>query len=296
MRFELPCPYRADAELAPFTTFRMGGRVPLLAEPRNREELAAVLRHLRAEGAPFRILGGGANVVIDDRGLDEAVVLTGGHSFVVREGEDTRVLRVGAGLSIPRFVAQARDMGMAGAECLVGIPGTMGGATAMNAGGRHGQLSDIARRVRVLLPSGDEEELPVTAETFGYRRSIFGEELIVLETVVELTPGNREASSALVRRYLKEKSDAQPLTEKSAGCVFKNPPGQSAGRLLDGAGAKGMRVGDAAVSAKHANFIVNRGAARMKDVLRLVDDMRAAVRERMGLLLETEVRFWVHEG
>jgi UDP-N-acetylmuramate dehydrogenase len=289
---KLPCPHRTDVELAPLTTFKMGGPVPLVAEPRNREEFVAVVNRLREEGRPFRVLGGGANVLIDDRGLEEAIVLTTGISFLQRDAEDTSRLRLGAGLSIPRFVTAVRSMGRSGAECLVGIPGSIGGATVMNAGGRHGQLSDIARRVRVLLPDGEEEELAVDASTFGYRRSIFGPDLIVLETIVELQPGDKQRSDAQIREYLKEKSAAQPLTQRSAGCVFKNPPGDSAGQVLDRAGAKGMRVGDAAVSSKHANFIVNQGRATLADVSTLIERMRRSVRDDSGILLQTEVLIW----
>ncbi|MBI4881518.1 MAG: UDP-N-acetylmuramate dehydrogenase [Planctomycetes bacterium] len=292
MNVHLPCPARSDLELAPFTTFRMGGRAPLVAEPRNREEFVAAVAALRAQGLSFRVLGGGANLFIDDRGIDEVVVLSAGMSFMLREAEDTRLLRLGAGLSLPRFVASARAMGRSGAEFLAGIPGSVGGATVMNAGGRHGELSGIARRVRVLLPSGAEEEVAAGAGTFGYRASIFGPEMIVLETVVELEQGDRKQSGELMRACLKEKGAAQPLTRRSAGCVFKNPPGQSAGRMLDLAGCKGQKCGGAEVSEKHANFIVNAGGATLQDVLALVRRMREAVLERYATALELEVEIW----
>ncbi|MFH0945571.1 MAG: UDP-N-acetylmuramate dehydrogenase [Planctomycetota bacterium] len=295
MKLKLPCPTRTDVGLAPLTTFKMGGKVPLLAEPRNREEFVAVIRSLREEQLTFRILGGGANVLVDDRGLDDVVVLTNGITFMLREGEDTRTLRLGAGLSIPQFVQAVRQMGRTGVECLVGIPGSIGGATVMNAGGRHGQFSDIARRVSILTPESEEQEHEVTPETFGYRRSIFGGEVIVLETVVELEKGDRDRSDELIRQYLKEKSLAQPLTERSAGCVFKNPPGDSAGRILDRAGAKGMSRGGAAVSEKHANFLVNRGGATLADVRSLIEEMQQVALEKCGIELQTEVLIWDRE-
>lgn len=296
MKLKLSCPTRTDVALAPLTTFRMGGRVPLLVEPRNREEFKAAIGELRREGLSFRVLGGGANLLIDDTGLDDIVVLSSGLSYTMRESEDTRVLRLGAGLSIPRFVTQTRDMGRTGAECLVGIPGTIGGATVMNAGGRHGWLSHIVRRVRVLLPDGQEEELAVNDEMFGYRSSIFGDELIVLETVVELEEGDRDRSDEQIRTYLKEKNLAQPLTRKTAGCVFKNPPDGSAGKLLEAAGVKGWREGDAEVSEIHANFILNLGEARMVDTSRLIRRMQHAVLEQSGVELHTEVRLWARDN
>ena len=274
----------------------MGGTTPLLIEPRNREEFVDCIRRLRGEGTRFRLLGGGANILIDDRGIDEAIVLTSGVTFVQRDGEGTEILRLGAGVSIPWFVQHVRTMKLTGAECLVGIPGTIGGATVMNAGGRHGWLSAIARRVHVLNADGEEEVIDVDDSTFAYRTSIFGDDRIVLETVVELTPGDPKASSDLIRTYLKEKSAAQPLTQKSAGCVFKNHRNDdvqwSAGKLLDAAGVKGMSEGGVAVSEKHANFIVNRGGATMADVVALVGRMRDAVQESAGVTLGTEVKSW----
>ena len=295
LNLPLTAPSRDDAPIAGYTTFGMGGAPRLLIEPRNREELAEAVNTLRAEGIPFRMLGGGANVIVDDRGLEEAVVLTTGFTFMQREGEDTLTLRLAAGLPIPTFISRMREIGQTGAECLVGVPGTIGGATVMNAGGRHGWLSEIVRRVRVLLPDGSEEEMEATDDTFGYRSSIFGDDKIVLETVVELQPGDKNEIRDRGREILKEKSAAQPLTQKSAGCVFKNPDGGSAGRLLDAAGLKGLRVGDAAVSDKHANFIVNHGGATMTDVQALIAEMRRRVHEEHGVELEREVKVWSRE-
>ncbi len=296
--FKLPCPARVDAPLHDLTTFGMGGRVPILVEPRDVAEFAAAIQVLKKEGHPFRVLGGGANVMIDDRGLDEVVVLTKAVSRIVREGEGTTVLRLGAGVSIPGFVVKCREMSLTGAECMVGIPGTIGGATVMNAGGRHGWFSSIARRVRFLAQDGAEQEIAADDKTFAYRHSIFGD-CVVLETVVELKPGDAKAVQEATKTILKEKSAAQPLTEKSAGCIFKNPPaeqGGSAGKVLEAAGVKGMRVGDAVVSEKHANFIVNRGQAKFKDVMALIEKMKQAVFETQGVKLETEVKVWAHEA
>lgn len=291
-----PCPTRTRVPVAALTTFGMGGEVPLLLEPRNRDELVAAIRALRDEGIPFRILGGGANVLIDDRGLDAAVVSTGKFAFIQREGDDTRLLRLAAGLPIPTFVVRMREMGHAGAECLVGIPGTMGGATVMNAGGRHGWLSSIVRRVRVLLADGTETEMEPDPTTFGYRSSVFGDDRIVLETVVAVEPGDRAAIRDRGREILKEKSAAQPLTQKSAGCVFKNPRGRSAGKMLEEAGVKGLRIGGAMVSDKHANFIVNLGGATLRDVNALIHEARRRVFERFGVELEREVKVWERES
>lgn len=292
--FQAPCPARYDVALRDHTTFRMGGKVPILLEPRNREELAAAVRRLREDGIPYRMLGGGANILIDDVGLDEAIVLTTGFAFMVRDNEEGTALRLGAGLSIPQFVTKTREMGLTGAECLVGVPGTMGGATVMNAGGRHGWLSSIARRVRYLTPALDEQEDAVTERMFGYRSSMF-DACVVLETVVELRRDAQKAVQERIKTILKEKSAAQPLIEPSAGCIFKNPEGQSAGRCIEAAGQKGTRIGDAEVSTKHGNFIVNRGAATFRDVIQLIRQVRERVFEHAGIDLHTEVKIWSRE-
>lgn len=289
-----PCPVRTDVELAGFTTMGVGGKVPLLLEPRNCEEIVAAVRQLRAEGIPFRTLGGGANLLIDDLGLDEAILLTENVRHVMRDGDGITVLRLGCGMPIPTFVQQTREMGLTGAECLVGIPGTMGGATAMNAGGRHGWLSAIVRRVRVLTKDGEDIELEKNDAMFGYRSSIFGD-AIVLETIVELEPGNRTLIQDRIKTILKEKSVAQPLTQKSAGCIFKNPEGGSAGKSIEAAGLKGLRIGGAEVSTKHANFIVNLDAAKFADVAALIRKVREEVHAHSGIHLEREVKLWSRE-
>ncbi len=293
MKLQLPCPSRSDVPLGPFTTMGVGGRTPLLVEPRNADEMIGALSVLRKEGLAFRMLGGGANLLIDDQGVNEPVILTVNSRYCMREGEDGRTLRVACGLPIPTFVQQTREMGLTGAECLVGIPGTMGGATAMNAGGRHGWLSSIVTRVRILTNDGEDVTLAKNDAMFAYRNSIFSDgRAAVIETVVELAPGNRAAIQEQIKTILKEKSTAQPLTEKSAGCIFKNPPGGSAGKAIEAAGLKGHSIGGAKISTKHGNFIVNTGGATLADIAALVREIRRVVKEHSGIVLEREVKAW----
>lgn len=291
IKLQLPCPSRADVDVGRYTTLGVGGRTPLLVEPRTFDELKGAVRILRAEGLAFRMLGGGANVVIDDAGLDEILVLPTAVNFMQRDGEGTQRLRLAAGLPIPTFVNRTREMGLTGAECLVGIPGTMGGATAMNAGGRHGWLSSIVKRVRLLTKDGEDVELDATEGMFAYRSSNLGD-AIVLETIVELQPGDRARIQDAIKTILKEKSAAQPLTQKSAGCAFKNPPHGSAGKLLEAAGVKGLRRGGAEISTKHANFVLNLGGATYADVIGLMLEARRRVFETSGVTLEREVKVW----
>lgn len=295
MQLRPPCPFQTDVELAGKTTMGVGGRTPLLLEPRNADEVVAAVKFLLAEGVPFKTLGGGANLLIDDAGIDEAVLLTERAQFVVRDDETGRVLRVSCGMPIPTFVQRACDMGLAGVEPLVGIPGSMGGATAMNAGGRHGWLSHVVRRVKVVTRDGAVEELDKTDSMFGYRSSIFTD-CVVLETVVELEPGDPAQIRARRAEILREKGAAQPLKQKSSGCIFKNPEGDSAGKLIEKAGLKGLRIGGAEISPKHGNFIVNHGDARFADVAALAREARRVVFERFGVKLEREVKLWSRES
>lgn len=295
MQLRPPCPFQTDVELANKTTMGVGGKVPLLVEPRNAEEVVAAVNYLRAEGVPFRTLGGGANLLIDDAGLDDAVLLTERSQFCQREGESGLALRVSCGMPIPTFVQRACDMGLAGAECLVGIPGSMGGATAMNAGGRHGWLSHIVTRVKVLTHDGAVEELAKTDSMFAYRSSMFTDS-VVLETVVELAPGDPAVIRAKRTEILKEKGAAQPLKQKSAGCIFKNPTDGSAGKLIERAGLKGLRIGAAEISPKHGNFIVNLGGASFQDIAALIREARRVVFEEFGTRLEREVKSWTRDA
>lgn len=260
--------------------------------------MAAAIRTLRAEGIAYRVLGGGANVLVDDRGLPGAVIVTDQVSRWIRTDRGT--FWVECGHSIQMFVQRAKQQGLGGIECLVGVPGSIGGAVAMNAGGRYGEIGALVRRVRVLTPDGDVEEVEPDEHTFSYRSSIFGSDLPVVAAEIALQSVEKKALEERVRRILKEKGAAQPLTEPSAGCAFKNPDpercSESAGRLLERAGVKGWRVGGAEVSNKHANFVVNRGGARLDDVLALLRRMREAVAERFGVRLEREVKVWSRDG
>lgn len=289
-----PCPYQTDVELAGKTTMGVGGRTPLLIEPRNAEEVIAAVKYLRSEGVSFLTLGGGANLLIDDAGVDKPVLLTERSQFVVRDDESGNTLRVSCGMPIPSFVLRASEMGLAGVESLVGIPGSMGGATAMNAGGRHGWLSHVVSRVKFLTRDGEVEELAKTDSMFAYRSSIFSD-CVVLETVVALTPGDKNTIRARRAEILREKGAAQPLKQKSAGCIFKNPEGGSAGKLIEAAGLKGLRIGGAEISEKHGNFIVNHGDARFADIAALVREARRVVFDRFGIRLEREVKLWSRE-
>jgi UDP-N-acetylmuramate dehydrogenase len=274
------------------------------------------------------VLGGGANLIVADGPLEETVLATERMARVFRpahgagaEGQlgasscvespalaaspargeplervaDARLV-AWAGASLPGLVRAARDLGWSGLEGLVGVPGHLGGAVAMNAGGRWGEMWDVVERVRVLLGDGTLIERARADGAARYRDANLGG-AIVLGAVLRLRVDAPAAVHERMREYLAHKSAAQPVTERSAGCIFKNPPheaaaGLSAGQLVERCGLKGRARGAAEISHKHGNFIVNRGGATAVDVLGLVEEVRAEVAERTGVLLEREVKVW----
>ena len=285
---------RRQVELGPLTTLGVGGPAPWVVEPRDRDELALAVAGLVRGGQPFRLLGGGSNLLVGDEGVEEIVILTRrltGLTLPVEGGPIRAVVRAEAGLPLARLVSLCQQAGLAGAECLIGIPGTVGGAVAGNAGGAHGAIGALLTAVTVLEGDGRLRELRSSPSEFGYRRSPFRG-----RTIVEATLGLRRDSPRAIRDRMRAihaaKRASQPLTAASAGCMFKNPRQQSSGRLIDAAGCKGLSVGGARVSERPANFFVNDGGAAARDVLALVERVRAEVARTSGHALELEVEVW----
>ena len=281
---------RRQVELGPLTTLGVGGPAPWVVEPRSREELALAVAGLNAAGAAFRLLGGGSNLLVGDEGVDEVVIHT--RRLTGLQGDaGAGLLRAEAGLPLSRLVARCQARGLAGAECLIGIPGTVGGAVAGNAGGAHGCIGDLLTTVTLLEADGRLREVPCTPSEFGYRRSPF-RGAVVVEATLALRPDAPRAIRERMRAIHAAKRASQPLTAASAGCMFKNPRPHSSGRLIDAAGCKGLSVGGARVSERHANFFVNEGGAAARDVLALIERVRAEVARSSGHELELEVEIW----
>jgi UDP-N-acetylmuramate dehydrogenase len=277
------------ASLARKTSFRIGGTPELLFEPRTEDEAGEVLARCRAEGVPVRVLGGGCNVLVSD-GILEGAVLWTGHLRFERVLDDR--VEVGAGGSFPSLVRRAADLGIPAISGCPGIPGSVGGVVSMNAGGRFGSAGDAVVEVAGFDAEGRRFRRRVEPGDMGYRTTAF-EGCLVTSAAFR-----RDAHldvAAERRRYVEAsewKHRTQPLAAASAGCMFKNPPGGSAGSLIDRAGLKGERVGGAVVSTLHANFVLNEKDARFDDVLALVERVRSRVRETAGVELEMEVRVW----
>ena len=289
-RSGLECMIERDVPLRPLTTFRIGGRAEFLVTPKDVESFAAAYGRACASGLPVRILGKGSNLLVADGGVRGIVLSTAGLRGRGRIESDGSV-RVEGGAGLRELVSWSVRSGLEGIEFLAGIPGTVGGAVVMNAGGRDGGIGSSVRAVWCVGRDGTLFRRDAGSIAWNYR------ETDILNPVVEVEFGfMRDNPERLLERMADvqvSKRCTQPAGIPSAGCFFRNPAGDSAGRLIDAAGMRGLEAGGAAVSARHANFIVNRGGATASDVMRLFHRVRESVRSRFGVMLENEVRFWL---
>ena len=274
--------------MARHTTFRVGGPADVLFMPEGADQLIAALEASRSAGVPAYVIGNGSNLIVRDGGVRGLVIAIGeGMSEIARCGD---TVEAQAGAALARVAAFAQSEGLAGLEFASGIPGTLGGGCAMNAGAYGGQLSDVLIDARVLT-GGAVRTLSREDMQMGYRTSLpLRTGGIVLSARFALTPDAPEAIAARMRELNARRRDKQPLNLPSAGSTFKRPEGHFAGALIEQAGLKGLSVGGAQVSQKHAGFIVNTGGATASDVLALIAEVQDAVQARSGIRLETEVR------
>lgn len=287
----------ADRSLAPFTTYRLGGNAAIVFEPASRGDLTKVTSAIRDVGldpadVPVLALGRGSNVVVSDAGFDGIAIRFGQPLAWIEGGDDAKTVTAGAATSLPLLANWAARRSLSGLEFTVGIPGSVGGGVRMNAGAHEGAISDTLQRAEVFDVDGGATEMrSAEALDLAYRHSSLGEHEIVVSATFSLVPDDQTAIRARMERYRRHRADTQPGALQNAGSTFKNPPGDSAGRLVDAAGLKGHRVGGAAVSELHANFFVAGPGASAQDVFDLVQDVRRRVKERFGVDLEPEVRF-----
>ena len=284
---------RHDEPMAPHTTFGVGGVVCQFVEPRTVAELAEVWRWASESALPLKVLGRGSNVLVADGHHDWLVVSTARLDGLTRDGA---TVRAGAGVPLARLLAAAGAWGLGGLEHLAGIPASVGGAVAMNAGGRGGEIASRLVGAEVLERSGERRWLDRRSLGLRYRGSAVRDGFpLIVEATFALEPDDPRRLSERRREFLRAKRASQPLGARSAGCVFKNPEDHSAGKLIDQAGLKGARVGGAVVSHKHANFIINRNGATASDVLELIEVVRRRVHDAFGIELELEIEIW-NEG
>ena len=271
------------------TTFGIGGPA-LLIRPQNREQLQTAVALCRGAGQPPFILGRGSNLLVSDAGIARPVIQLGeGLSAVVRQGD---TLRCGAGAALISVCLQAARAGLSGLEWAYGIPGSLGGGVYMNAGAYGGELKDVVAEVTYLDENGDFCTASGDTLQFGYRHSVFQQrECCIVEAVLALVPGRESEIRAAMEDYMNRRREKQPLEYGSAGSTFKRPAGNYASALVDRCGLKGLAVGGAEVSQKHAGFIINRGGATAAEVLQLIAEVQRTVREKTGYELECEVKY-----
>ena len=282
--------FRLDESLARHTSMGLGGPADVLARPTSVPDMVKLFALARAADLPVRILGAGSNLLIDDAGFRGMVIATGTLEEVHFPGGP--MVEAGAGVHFPALVRQTAARGLRGLEAGVGIPGSLGGILTMNAGAYQFSIGPMVGEVEAVSPEKGRVVLRGEQIDFRYRASSFGENLVVARVKLLLTPDDALAIKRDMNQHMRFRKETQPVGVKSAGCIFKNPEGDSAGRLIDCAGLKGFSVGGARVSEVHANFIVHEGRARTKDVLALIDAIREKVLRETSVLLETEVMTW----
>ncbi|MGI9013500.1 MAG: UDP-N-acetylmuramate dehydrogenase [Phycisphaerales bacterium] len=289
-----------DAPIGSMTWYGIGGRADVLLSPHSIEALATLIRRCRRTRTPLRILGKGANLLVADEGVDGVVVRLDAPLFQetrFEEGGEETVLRAGGGADLARITVDCARRGLAGFSHMAGIPGTIGGGLRMNAGGAFGCISDGVQTVTCLTRTGDVATYSRDELTFDYRRSSLTDP-VILGAAFSLSQSDPITVRNRVKEIFAFKKSTQPLAEHSAGCAFRNafdPEHEEtirAGKLIDHAGLKGLTVGGARVSDRHANFITVDGSARADHVLQLMGLVRQRVFEHAGIMLENEVVIW----
>lgn len=281
---------RQQEPLAMHTWFQLGGAAEYFAEPRNPEELIALVRRCREEEIPVRVLGSGSNLLVRDEGVPGIVLHLSAPTFAQID-VDGQTITAGGGARLGHVVTTAVHAGLAGLEVLVAIPGTLGGALHGNAGAHGGDIGQWTVQATVIAASGEVYDREREELEFGYRQSSL-DELVILEAKLYLERDDpRELARRLQKQWIIRKA-SQPMGHQCAGCVFKNPRGMTAGELIERAGLKGTRIGGAVVSERHANFIIAEPECTSTDVLRLIDMIRSQVLQRLGVELELELEIW----
>lgn len=281
-----------EEPLARHMSFRIGGPAAIFAQPATVDELSKLLRFLAARGISLRILGAGTNVLAPDEGLREVVICTKDALTGLCDLGGGKI-EAFAGETLSKTAVFARNLSLTGLEFAHGIPGTVGGGIYMNAGAYGGEMKQAAMETMVLTMDGETQVFAGEAQGFSYRTSAFEKlPVIIVKTIFQLAPGDKEEISARMQELMEKRRVSQPLELPSAGSTFKRPEGAYAGALIQGANLKGISVGGACVSEKHAGFVVNTGGATARDVKALIELVQKRVLETSGYCLQPEVRIW----
>ena len=278
-----------NENMASHTKFKCGGNASLYIAPNSTDELVKVLEVLRNENYPYMVIGNGSNLLVKDSGYDGAIVEVDKKISEIDVRGEEIIVEAGAKLSKVATIAMENDL--AGFEFAHGIPGNMGGAVVMNAGAYGGEMKDVLKWVKVVDQNGEIKTLENEELELGYRTSrVMKEKMIVLEACIKLDLGVMGDIAEVMALLMSKRKASQPLEYPSAGSTFKRPEGYFAGKLVQDAGMKGYRVGDAMVSDKHSGFVINCGNATATDVIQVIKDVQAKVKEDFGVDLEPEVR------
>lgn len=283
-----------EADMSSYTTFRIGGIADYVVTPENEEQLAKLLHLIKEENVDFVVIGNGSNILVSDNGFDGIVIQLGDKfsSFVIKDKDESGVyVDVTAGMRLSRLGNELAASSIEGFEFATGIPGTIGGAVMMNAGAYGGEIKDIIKSARVMDFDGNVKELSRDELELGYRTSIIAKKnYIVISAVFDLKKGDREKIKSNIKELALKRREKQPLEYPSAGSTFKRPEGHFAAKLIEDAGLKGLSVGGAQVSEKHAGFVINKKDAKAVDVIRLTDEIKEKVYDKFGVKLELEIK------
>jgi len=280
---------RFDVILAPYTTFKIGGKAWALCEVMSLRELKELLIYLTQEQIPYFVLGNGSNILVSDSGFKGVAIKLRGE-FEKLDSKNG-ILTAGAGVNISYLLRYCMENGLGGLEFLAGIPGTVGGAVFMNAGAFGGEVLDKVEKLMIVNPFGEVILKEKKELEFSYRKMHIDNGAVVVNVWFSMKPCNKEEIKKRISFYIQLKKKSQPINCLSAGCIFKNPKEDYAGALIEKAGLKGKRIGDAEVSKLHANFIINKGNSSASDVMSLIKIIRDKVKHENGIELEPEIQF-----
>jgi UDP-N-acetylmuramate dehydrogenase len=279
---------RFHCPMSQYTTFRVGGRVDAIYFTQELSHLKRMVSYLSGEGIPYLVVGRGSNLLVKDGGLQGVVIILQGELATIEQ--NNRIIVAGGGLSIGKTLSYCKLKGLSGLEFLAGIPGTMGGAVAMNAGAFGKDMGSMVQDIEMITRQGDLVVMDKSQINFSYRTASIPRGAVIVKAGFELSKEDPDTMAERIADYMSRRRAKQPLEYPSGGSIFKNPPNDYAGRLIENAGLKGKRIGKALISPKHANFIVNTGGARAEDILALMDLAREKVREETGIELEPEIK------
>lgn len=289
IRSELESLVLVNEPMSKHTTWRLGGPADIFVMPQEIKDIQTIVQIAMEEKVPLTVIGNGSNLLVKDKGIRGITLKIG--SSLSTYSVDGAIIKAQGGLLLSKLMKITAEAGIGGFEFLVGIPATIGGAVVMNAGAHGGAMEQVVREVKVVTSNGVLLTKSVEEIGYDYRKSnLQNSQEIVVEATLQGSLGNKEAIQERVKTLLLKRKGIQPLQYPNAGSVFKNPPGDTAGRLIDLAGCKGMRVGGAEVSHQHANFIINTNHATAYDTLKLIEEVQEAVSRKFGINLHTEIR------